>query len=101
MVCLIATVHVKPGRRDEFLEAFKSNLPAVVTEKGCIEYFPTVDAPADLPPQQLDENAVTILEKWESLGALSDHLAAPHMAAYRERVKDIVVGLELKVLREA
>jgi len=56
---------------------------------------------ADLPPQVLDENTVTIIEKWESLEALRDHLNTPHMLAYREKVKDIVAELSLKVLQEA
>jgi quinol monooxygenase YgiN len=49
----------------------------------------------------LDKNVVTIIEKWESLHALRDHLNTPHMLTYRERVKDIVEGTSLKVLKEA
>jgi quinol monooxygenase YgiN len=49
----------------------------------------------------LDDNVVTIIERWESLEALRDHLEAPHMLAYREKVKNIVTGLSLKVLKEA
>jgi quinol monooxygenase YgiN len=56
---------------------------------------------AKLASQILDQNVVTIIEKWESLEALRDHLEAPHMLAYREKVKNIVTGLSLKVLREA
>ena len=70
-------------------------------EKGCIEYVPLVDIDAKLAPQTLDDNVVTIIEKWESLQALRDHLEAPHMLAYREKVKNIVTGLSLKVLKEA
>ncbi|MBE9521553.1 MAG: antibiotic biosynthesis monooxygenase, partial [Proteobacteria bacterium] len=70
-------------------------------ENGCIEYFPAVDIDADLPPQSLDENVVTIIEKWENLEALRDHLNAPHMLAYKEKVKNIVEDVSLKVLQEA
>jgi quinol monooxygenase YgiN len=84
----------------EFVEIFKSNVPNVREERGCIEYFPTVDINADLPPQNLDENVVTIIEKWESLDALRDHLKAPHMLSYKEKVKDMVEDLSLKVLKE-
>jgi quinol monooxygenase YgiN len=38
------------------------------------------------------------VEKWESLQALHAHLVAPHMAVYRERVKDVVVGVTLQIL---
>jgi quinol monooxygenase YgiN len=101
MINVIASIRVKPGRLSEFLEIFKSNVPSVREESGCIEYFPAVDIDADLPPQSLDENVVTIIEKWENLEALRDHLNAPHMLAYKEKVKDIVEGVSIKVLQEA
>jgi len=101
MINVIASIRVKAGRVSEFLEILKSNVPSVKKEKGCIEYLPTVDINADLPPQNLDENIVTIIEKWESLEALHNHLKAPHMLAYKEKVKNIVEDLSLKVLKEA
>jgi quinol monooxygenase YgiN len=101
MINVIASIHVKPGRLSEFLEIFESNVPHVREERGCIEYFPTVDIDAGLPPQSLDENVVTIIEKWGSLEALRDHLNAPHMLAYKEKIEDIVEDVSLKVLQEA
>ena len=100
MINVIASIRVREGRLTEFIEIFKSNVPNVREERGCIEYFPTVDINADLPPQSLDRNVVTIIEKWESLDALRDHLKAPHMLSYKERVKDMVEDLSLKVLKE-
>jgi len=84
----------------EFIEIFKSNIPNVLEEKGCIEYVPTVDVPTGLPPQELNNNVVTIIEKWDSLEDLQTHLLAPHMLAYKENVKDLVDKVSLKVLRE-
>jgi quinol monooxygenase YgiN len=101
MINVIASICVKTGRLSDFLEIFKSNVPSVKEERGCIEYFPTVDINADLPSQILDENVVTIIEKWESLEALRDHLKAPHMLAYKEKVKNIVEDVSLKVLQKA
>ena len=101
MIIVLASIRVKPGKRAPFLEIFKSNVPSVLAEKGCIEYAPTVDFPSGFPNQALDENIVTIVEKWESLDALKAHLASPHMNAYREKVKGIVAGMELKVLEQA
>jgi quinol monooxygenase YgiN len=101
MINVIASIRVKAGRISEFLEIFKTNVPNVTEEKGCIEYFPAVDIDADLPPQSVDENVVTIIEKWESLEALRAHLITPHMLAYREKVKNIVEDTSLKVLKEA
>lgn len=99
MIYVIATIEVKAGKREAFLAEFHKNMPNVRAEKGCIEYGPTVDATTDIKAQMaLRENVVTIVEKWESLQALHAHLAAPHMAVYRERVKDLVVGVTLQIL---
>ena len=101
MINVIASVNVVPGKLADFLEVFKANVPAVLDEVGCIEYAPTVDVDSGLPPQLMDENIVTIIEKWGSLKALQDHLNAPHMLAYKTKVKDMVTGVSLKVLQEA
>ncbi len=101
MINVIATVRVKAGNRSKFIELFKSNVPDVKAENGCIEYAPTVDIDANIPPQILEENVVTIIEKWESLEALTAHLSAPHMLSYREKVKDIVEDVSIKVLQKA
>ena len=101
MLNVIASIRIKEGRVSEFVEIFKANVPNVLAENGCIEYMPTVDLPTDMPPQEKDGNVVTIIEKWESLEALQAHNSAPHMNAYRERVKDIVEGVSIKVLQEA
>jgi len=100
MINVIASIRVKTGNLTDFLEIFRANMPRVSEEKGCIEYFPSVDVDAKLSPQILDQNVVTIIEKWESLEALREHLEATHMLAYSEKVKNIVTGLSLKVLRE-
>ena len=102
MIHVIASVRVKTGMRDQFLELFKSTARHVREEKGCIQYVPTVDIASGLPPQILDPNVVTIIEKWESLEALRNHLVTPHMKAFLEKRKDMVEGGSiLKVLQEA
>lgn len=101
MIDVIASIRVRPGCRDEFLRIFKANAPNVLAEDGCIRYQPTVDAPSGIATQQSEPNTVTIVERWESLDALHAHLKAPHMAAYRETVKDLVDRVDLKVLEAA
>ena len=99
MIYVIATVEVKPGKREAFLAEFHRNIPNVRAEKGCIEYGPTLDVQSELKAQiPLRDNTVTIVEKWESLQALHAHAQAPHMGVYRERVKDIVAKVTLQVL---
>ena len=101
MIHVLASIQIKHGKRDTFLEIFKINIPNVLQEEGCVEYSPAVDIDAGLPPQVLNENIVTIIEKWETLQNLAAHIKAPHMLAYREKVQDLVEGTSLKVLTDA
>lgn len=101
MITVIATVTCQPGHRDDFLREFHAIVPTVLQEDGCIEYGPTTDVSSDICNQHCDENRVTIVEKWESLDALKSHLTAPHMEAYRPKVKDFVMSAELRILEAA
>ncbi len=102
MIQVIATVELKPGKREAYLKIFKANVPKVKAEKGCIAYGPTVDTPSGIPIQPAArENVVVILEAWESVDALHAHLKQPHMAAYFAATADLVTGTTLQVLRPA
>ena len=101
MINVIASIHIKDGYMSEFIDIFKSNIPNVLAEKGCIEYMPTLDVPIDHPGQVLDNNVVTIIEKWGTVEDLKAHMGAPHMMAYREKVTDLVEKVSLKILAEA
>jgi quinol monooxygenase YgiN len=101
MIHVIASICIKSGMLADYLAVLKAFLPAVRKEKGCIEYVPLVDIDAKLPLQVLDKNVVTILEKWEGLEELHAHLGSPHMRDYREKVKNLVESISVKVLREA
>lgn len=101
MIHVIASIYVKKGRLAEFIKIFKSNIPNVFEEKGCQEYMPTIDVPTGFPPQELSNNVVTVIEKWDSLECLQAHLSAPHMLVYKEKVKDLIDNVSFKVLEEA
>ncbi|MDX1966383.1 MAG: putative quinol monooxygenase [Planctomycetaceae bacterium] len=99
-VIVLAKIETVPGGRDAFLQEFARIVPEVRAEQGCIEYGPTVDLPTTLSRQtRLGEDAVMIVEKWETLSDLEAHLIAPHMLAYRERVKDLVASSQLHILQ--
>jgi quinol monooxygenase YgiN len=100
MVYVIASIRVKTGRMNDFLEAFKSNALNVKKERGCIQYLPATDLDAPFLPHSMDKDVVTIIEAWEDLDALRDHLSTPGMLAYREKTKDLVEDRSAKVLRE-
>ncbi|HEX8203429.1 MAG TPA: putative quinol monooxygenase [Isosphaeraceae bacterium] len=102
MIHVIATIELHAGRRADFLAEFRKVVPPVLAEAGCLEYGPAVDVATDLaaqPPARPD--VVTVVEKWASLDHLKQHLAAPHMREYRERVQDMVARTTLSVLEPA
>jgi quinol monooxygenase YgiN len=101
MIMVIASIRIKSGARADYLPILKSVAPDVRKEKGCIEYLPAVDLDTKMPVQALDRDIVTILEKWESLEALQAHLGSAHMLEYRDRVKNLVENVSVRVLQEA
>ena len=102
MIHVIATIELTPGTRDAFLTEFRKLILDVKAEAGCIAYGPAVDAETDIPTQaRIGADKVVIVEQWESVAALKAHAVAPHMQAYRVRVKEFVKGMELRVLSPA
>lgn len=102
MIHVIATLTVDPARREEFLQAFRALTPEVLAEEGCLEYGAAVDITTSLEVQELaGDDAVVVVEKWESVQALETHLAAPHMHAFREKTSDMLRGVTLRALQPA
>jgi quinol monooxygenase YgiN len=100
MIHVIATIETAPGKREEYLGILQGIVAEVRAEKGCIAYTPTVDVASGLPPQgELRPDVVTLVEAWESLDALKDHLKTAHMLSYRTQVKDLVKSLRIQVLK--
>ena len=99
MIHVVAIITAKPGKREEILQAFRANVPAVHAEKGCIEYGPATDAEGIGGFQtKFGPETFVVLEKWESPDALKAHAAAPHMAAYAAKTKDLIASRVIHVL---
>lgn len=102
MIHVIATIELAPGGREAFLNEFHALVPQVKAEDGCIAYGPTIDVASGIPVQgSLRADVVTVVEQWRDVAALQAHLLAPHMQAYRGKVKDLVRGMQLQVLEPA
>jgi len=99
MIHVLATITLVPGAQSRFLEILNGNVPLVLAEKGCRGYAPAVDTASGIAVQgPLRPDTVVIVEAWDDLACLKAHLAAPHMAIYRERVKPLVQSVALQVL---
>jgi quinol monooxygenase YgiN len=102
MIHVIAVITAKPGQREAILQHFRANVPAVRAEKGCVEYGAAVDADPALPIQtKCGADTFVVVEKWESVDALKAHAAAPHMAAYAAKVKDVIASRVIHILSPA
>jgi quinol monooxygenase YgiN len=102
MIHVIAIITAKPGKREEILQHFRANMPACRAEQGCIEYGPAVDAENALAFQtQVGPETFLVVEKWESMDALKAHAAAPHMAAYAAKVKELIASRIIHILQPA
>ena len=98
-VHVLAVITAKTGLREQILEAFRANVPAVRAENGCIEYGATIDSDGVGSLQtKFGEDTFVVVEKWESLSALKAHAAAPHMVAYAAKTKDMIASRVIHVL---
>jgi len=99
MIHVIAVITAKPGKRAEILAAYRANVPNVHAEQGCIEYGAAVDADPALPFQKKwGDDSFLVIEKWDSLEALKAHAAAPHMAAYGAKTKELIASRVIHIL---
>ena len=99
MIHVIAVITAKSGKRDEVLNHFRANVPAVRAENGCIEYGAAIDAEPALPIQtKYGPDTLVVVEKWESMDALKAHAAAPHMKEYGAKTKDLLASRVIHVL---
>jgi quinol monooxygenase YgiN len=99
MIHVIAVITAKPGKRNDILTHLRANVPAVRAEKGCIEYGAAVDAENALPFQtKYGPDTFLVVEKWESMDALKAHAAAPHMAAYGAKTKEMIASRVIHIL---
>ena len=99
MIHVIAILTAKAGQREAILREFRANIPNVRAEDGCIEYGPVIDAEGMGSFQtRFGSDTFVVIEKWRDAQALKAHAAAPHMAAYAAKVKDLIASRVIHVL---
>ena len=102
MIHVIAVITAKPGQRESVLETARANIPAVRAEDGCIEYSLATDAEGMGSFQtKFGPDTFIFVEKWRDPQALKAHAAAPHMASYSAKVKDMIASRVIHVLSPA
>ena len=100
MIHVCAIITAKPGKREEIIGYFRANMPAVHAEAGCVEYTPVIDQPG-MGNAAFGADTFVVWEKWESVDHLKAHAAAPHMAAYAAKTKELIASRVIHVLTPA
>jgi len=84
----IARIKVDPAQLNPYLQALKEQMNCAMTlEPGVLSYHAVADR--DAPGQ------ITILEVYANRAAYLSHIETSHFRKYKERVKDMVLSLEL------
>jgi len=100
MIHVIAIITAKPGQRAAILEHYRGNVAAVRAEQGCIEYGAVIDADNALPFQtEWGADTFVVVEKWQSMAALQAHAAAPHMAAYGAKTRELIANRVIHIMQ--
>ena len=100
MIHVIAIITAKPRQRETILGHYRDNVAAVRAEQGCIEYGAVVDADNALPFQtEWGQDTFVVVEKWVSMDALQAHAAAPHMAAYGAKTRELTASRVIHIMQ--
>jgi quinol monooxygenase YgiN len=100
MIHVVAIITAKPGKLPDVMKEVRANLANVRAEKGCVHYFPAVDVPGFGGPQtEIGPDSFIMLEAWETEADLKAHGAAPHMAAYAGRTREMLASRVIHVLK--
>jgi quinol monooxygenase YgiN len=98
MVHLVVTFIIKDGMMDAYLAEVAKLRPLVLAEKGCVEYTYLKEIQTPFKIQEpVQENRLTLIERWESMEALETHSKSPHMAQYGKIMHPMRVSTSARV----
>ena len=99
MIHVVATINVVPGYREKVIAELIQIQPQVLDEDGCYLYTPLQDLKTDIPRQiEFRPDSVVLLEEWESIEHLKQHLETKHLKDYQDKVNEWVTGVNLQIL---
>lgn len=90
MVYVIATLHVRPEKRADFLENARTVISHTIKEEGCQSY--------DLLSSITEPNEFVFVERWASREALAAHFDTPHLVEWRRVSADYLADRTVEVI---
>lgn len=90
MVYVIATLHIHPEKRADFLENARTVIAHTIKEEGCQSY--------DLLSSITEPNEFIFVERWSSREALAAHFDTPHLQEWRRVSADYLADRKVEVV---
>lgn len=84
MIKIVAKNYIQEGKFDEIMELYKELVEKTVLEPGCVKY--------ELFQDINDPRVLTMIEEWESMGALDAHEKTEHFVRIFPLLKGLVTG---------
>lgn len=90
MIYVIATLHIRPEKRADFLENARTVIAHTIKEQGCASY--------DLASSITEPNEFVFVERWETRDALTAHFATPHLQEWRRVSAGFIAERKVEVV---
>jgi len=90
MIYVVATMHIKPEKREEVLKAARVAIAETRKEKGCQSY--------DLHISVTEPNTFVFVERWDNRDCLSSHMQMPHFLEWRKVANEAITGRRVEII---
>jgi len=90
MLYVIATMNLKPDKREECLKAARIAIAETRKEKGCQSY--------DLHISVTDPNCFVFVERWDNRDCLTSHMGMPHFKDWRKVANECIASRKVEII---
>ncbi len=84
MIMVFATMKIKPGKADQFIQEFRKAQPKVLKDPGAVQY--------SLHRDISDANKFYFYERYEDQKAVDYHSTTPHFKAFFKAIGPLLEG---------
>ncbi len=92
MIHVIATITIRPEKREQTLAAARVAIAATRQENGCISY--------DLHESLTTPGTYVFVERWENRDCLTAHMNAEHFKVWRKAGADGVASRKIEIITD-
>ncbi len=89
---VVARIEASPEHADVVKTALQALIPPTLKEEGCLNY--------NLYQDNSQENLFFFYENWTSESHLDVHLQSDHIAAFNDKVGDLIDSVDIRRVRE-